>query len=99
FDPEDIRKLETPVSTGLAGGVAATVDHLADLVETRGTRRTRLQSSMTQLQEYLENRTAELITSLNTLTAVHILGVTGEAAGGGVRDRIPRLSFAVRDVP
>lgn len=99
FDPAQAGKLESPISTGLAGGVPAVVDHLADLVEARGTRRTRLQSSMTQVQEYLRALNLELITSLNTLSAVHILGVTGEAAGGGVDDRIPRLSFAVLDVP
>ncbi|MGP6175094.1 aminotransferase class V-fold PLP-dependent enzyme [Corynebacterium sp. A21] len=92
-------KLESPVSTGLAGGVAAAVDHLADLVESRGTRRTRLQHSMAELSGYLGHLATELQASLSTLSAVHILGVTGEAAGGGIADRIPRLSFAVRDVP
>lgn len=95
----DAAKLESPISAGLAGGVPAVVDHLADLVETRGTRRTRLHSSLTELNGYLEGLTAELIGSLSTLSAVHILGVTGEAAGGGISDRIPRLSFAVLDVP
>lgn len=98
--PEDqAAKLETPVSPGLAGGVSAVTDHLADLTEARGTRRTRLQRSMYELQDYLDQLTTELKTSLSNLQAVHILGVTGEAAGGGTRDRIPRLSFAVRDVP
>ncbi|QGU06207.1 bifunctional cysteine desulfurase/selenocysteine lyase [Corynebacterium occultum] len=92
-------KLESPISTGLAGGVAATVDHLADLVISRGTRSTRLQHSMRELEDYLEHLAADLQMSLGNLASVHILGVTGEAANGGISDRIPRLSFAVRDVP
>lgn len=96
---DSVAKLESPVSTGLAGGVAATVDHLADLVSSRGTRSTRLQHSMRELSTYLGHLSAELQGALSSLASVHILGVTGEAANGGIRDRIPRLSFAVRDVP
>lgn len=96
---EQALKLASPVSAGLAGGVPALIDHLAELVEARGTRRTRLLSSMGEVEGYLRSLTADLIFSLSTLASVHILGVTGEAAGGGIRDRIPRLSFAVRDVP
>lgn len=95
-------KLETPVAAALAGGVPATVDHLSDLVETTGprpTRRHRLEHSMTQLASYLDDLSEDLYTYLSTLPAVHILGVTGEAAAGGPAERLPRLSFAVRGVP
>ncbi|AGF71281.1 aminotransferase class V-fold PLP-dependent enzyme [Corynebacterium halotolerans] len=95
-------KLETPVSSGLAGGVPTIVDHLADLVETSGTRPTRrhrLEHSMTELADYLDDLNEDLYTFLGTLPAVHILGVTGEAAAGGPAERLPRLSFAVRGVP
>ncbi|MDO5513263.1 aminotransferase class V-fold PLP-dependent enzyme [Corynebacterium sp.] len=90
---------EMTVAPGLAGGVPAVVDHLADLAESGGTRRTRLQHSMGQLSEYLSALTRELLHLLHPLSAVHILGVSGEAGDGGQGDRIPRLSFAVRGVP
>lgn len=95
-------KLETPVAAALAGGVSTIVDHLADLVETPGirpTRRHRLEHSMKQLAAYLDDLGEDLTTFLGTLPAVHILGVTGEAAAGGPSERLPRLSFAVRGVP
>ena len=40
-----------------------------------------------------------MYTYLETLPAVHILGVTGEAAAGASKDRLPRLTFAVQNVP
>ena len=91
--------LETPISPGLAGGVSRTVDHLASLVDHEGTRRERLEYSMARLAGYYEDLAGDLYTFLGTLPAVHILGVTGEAAAGADEERLPRLSFAVRDVP
>ncbi|RNE48223.1 aminotransferase class V-fold PLP-dependent enzyme [Corynebacterium alimapuense] len=90
---------EAPVAPGLAGGVPAMVGHLAGLSETIGTRRTRLQRSMGELDGYLKSLTDELYFLLGGLSSVHILGVSGEAGDGGAGDRVPRLSFAVRGVP
>ncbi|KKO78964.1 aminotransferase class V-fold PLP-dependent enzyme [Corynebacterium striatum] len=93
-------KLETPVSTGLAGGVGPLVDHLAALAGGEaGSRRVRVHKSMDALSDYLGELTADLYTYLGTLPAVHILGVTGEAAAGASDDRLPRLTFAVQGVP
>ncbi len=41
-----------------------------------------LNKSMDALSDYLSELTADLYTYLGTLPAVHILGVTGEAAAG-----------------
>ena len=91
---------ETSVAPGLAGGVPALVDHLADLGgEGGGTRRTRLHRSMEELAEYLDGLTRDLVQLLGPLSSAHILGVSGEAGDGGRGERIPRLSFAVRGVP
>lgn len=93
-------QLETPVSAGLAGGVGPLADHLADLVAgQKGSRRRRIVSSMTSLQGYLDGLGHDLYTFLGTLPAVHILGVTGEAAADATDNRLPRISFAVRGVP
>ncbi|MDO5032565.1 aminotransferase class V-fold PLP-dependent enzyme [Corynebacterium sp.] len=93
-------KLETPVSPGLAGGVGPLVDHLAVLAGgERGSRRVRLARSLERLNDYMDDLRADLYTLLGTLPAVHILGVTGEAAAGASEDRLPRLTFAVRGVP
>ena len=54
---------------------------------------------MDALSVYLEDLRADLYSFLSTLPAVHILGVTGEAAAGASDDRLPRLTFAVRGVP
>ena len=89
-----------PVSAGLAGGVGPLVDHLAELAGgERGSRRVRLTRSMEALAGYMEDLTGDLYSLLGTLPAVHILGVTGEAAADASDDRLPRLTFAVRDVP
>lgn len=92
---------DIPVSAGLAAGVGPLVDHYASLGgdELRGTRRTRLRTSQEQLAEYYEQLRQHLYNSLESLAAVHILGVTGEAAGGHSDDRLPRVTFIVRDVP
>ena len=94
-------KLETPVSTGLAGGVGPLVDHLASLgTSSRGSRRTRLGRSMAALQAHMNEMRDDLYTLMSTLPAVHIMGITGEAAAEArIDNRIPRLSFAVRGVP
>lgn len=95
-------KLETPVSTGLAGGVSPLIDHFAALggeAAGRGFRRRRLIASMQLLEPYLNGLRDDLYQFLGTLPAVHILGVTGEAAAGAKEDRLPRLSFAVNGVP
>ena len=73
------RKLETPISSGLAGGVGPLVDHLAALAGGEsGSRRKRLRTSMDALSAYLEELRADLYSFLSTLPAVHILGVTGK---------------------
>lgn len=100
YSKEDGRKLETPVSSGLAGGVGPLVDHLAALAGgDKGSRRVRLHKSMTALSAYLEDLCADLYSFLSTLPAVHILGITGEAAAGASDNRLPRLTFAVQGVP
>ncbi|MDY5840860.1 MAG: aminotransferase class V-fold PLP-dependent enzyme [Corynebacterium camporealensis] len=94
------QKIETPVSCGLAGGVGPLADHLASLAGgDRGSRRVRLHRSMESTQTYMDELARDLYFYLDTLTAVHIIGVTGEAAAGASEDRIPRLTFAVNGVP
>lgn len=92
--------LGSPVSAGLAGAVGATVDHFAAFTPASGSRRTQLKDSMTALSGYLDSLRDDLYLFLSSLPAVHILGVTGEAAAGAdLRDRLPRLTFAVQGVP
>lgn len=90
---------EVPVAPGLAGGVSTLVDHLAELTDAVGTRRTRLQRSTGELADYLAGLTHDLQVLLGTLPTVHMLGISGEAGDGGRGDRVGRLSFAVRGVP
>lgn len=95
-------KLSLDISPALAGGAAALVDHVADLVPEQGgrtTRRSRLTRSMEQMTVYLDGLRDDLYIFLGTLPAVHILGVTGEAASGASNDRLPRLTFGVQGVP
>ena len=95
-------KLQLDVSPGLAGGAAGLVDHLADLVPHdggRSTRRARLVKAMGETSLYLDGLRDDLYTFLGTLPAVHILGVTGEAASEASEDRLPRLTFGVQGVP
>ena len=95
-------KLLLDVSPGLAGGAAAVVDHAASLVSEQGgrtTRRARLTRSMDQMTAYLDGLRDDLYTFLGTLPAVHILGVTGEAASEASTERLPRLTFGVQGVP
>ena len=92
--------LEDPISAGLAGGVPALVDHCASLVEgATGNRRERLRYSMDHLDYYLSDLGRDLVFFLGSLPSVHIIGVSGEAAAEARVDRVPRISFAVRDVP
>lgn len=93
-------RLEEPISAGLAGGVPALVDHFSSLVEgARGTRRERLRYCMDHLDYYLSDLGRDLVFFLGSLPSVHIIGVSGEAAAEARLDRVPRISFAVRDVP
>ncbi|MFV8382345.1 aminotransferase class V-fold PLP-dependent enzyme [Corynebacterium hindlerae] len=89
------------LSPGLAGGVSAIVDHFAGLVESGGTRSTRLQRSMVEVDRYSRQLTRHLLNSLLGLPKVHVLGITGEAAGKDALylDRVPRISFMVNGVP
>ncbi len=102
-DATGAAKLAQRVSPGLAGGVSAAVEHYASLVERpaqgRSTRRTRLLASMGEASGYLNGLRDDLHTFLGTLPAVHIVGVSGEAADGASVDRVPRLSFGVMGVP
>ncbi|WP_288832125.1 aminotransferase class V-fold PLP-dependent enzyme [uncultured Corynebacterium sp.] len=102
-DAEGAAKLAQRVSPGLAGGVSATVEHYAALAEPaaggRRSRRSRLVGSMTEASAYLNGLRDDLHTFLGTLPAVHIVGVSGEAADGASVDRVPRLSFGVLGVP
>lgn len=93
--------LETPLSSGLAGGVSATVDHLAGFVDTpdERTRRESLKHSMAALDSHLDALRDDLYLFLGSLPAVHIMGLSGEAAAEADKDRLPRVSFAVRGVP
>ncbi|AWB83163.1 aminotransferase class V-fold PLP-dependent enzyme [Corynebacterium liangguodongii] len=97
-------KLSLGISPGLAGGVAATVDHYAsfhDAPAGRASRRHRLATSMGEAARYLNGLRDDLHTFLGTLPAVHIVGVSGEAAAETQTeiDRIARLSFGVVGVP
>lgn len=94
----DLRS-SSSVSAGLAGGVAPTVDHLAALTDSSGTRRQQLVQSMQALSGYMKSLRDDLYLYLESLESVHIVGVTGEAAAGVKVDRLPRLSFAVQGVP
>lgn len=90
-----------PLSSGLLGGVAPLVDHYAGLVEdVEGQRSHRLRESMASLDVYLSGLLRHAIESLRGLSAVHLVGITGEAAGYGMAaiDRIPRLTFVVRGI-
>ncbi|HKM25747.1 MAG TPA: aminotransferase class V-fold PLP-dependent enzyme, partial [Corynebacterium sp.] len=102
-DPAMFRRLDpvldVPVAPGLAGGVSTLIDHLAELTDAVGTRRTRLHASKRELAGHLAGLTRELTGLLGAPPTVHILGVSGEAGDGGRGDRVGRMSFAVRGVP
>ncbi|MBI8999681.1 aminotransferase class V-fold PLP-dependent enzyme [Corynebacterium sp. CCM 9185] len=89
-----------PLPSGLLGGVAPAVDHLAGLKEdARGSRRNRLIESAGELEDYMHFLSLHLIDSLQWLGGLHLLGITGETAGDVYRqDRIPRVSLVVPGV-
>ena len=99
---DSAQKLELgALPSGLLGGVAPAIEHLAGLDEyARGTRRTRLTSSFADLAHYHYFLTHHLVESLHGLGNVHLLGISGEAAGLGVTaiDRVPRVTFLVPGV-
>ena len=102
FKRLDMEALDLQVSPGLAGAVPAAVEHYASLVEGatgRSSRRNRLKHSMGETTAYLNGLRDDLHTFLGTLPAVHIVGVTGEAAEDARVERIPRLAFGVNGVP
>lgn len=82
---------------GLFGGVPNLLRHLANLDEDV----TDLHGSMASLAGHQQHVMDHLIESLQGLPAVHIIGISGDAAGEDAArlDRIPRLSFTVQDVP
>lgn len=93
-------KLEPDVNFlphGLFGGVANLHKHLSVLDEDT----VDLAGSMGSLAAHQKQVLDHLIESLQGLPAVHIMGVSGDAAGEDAAglDRIPRLSFTVREVP
>ncbi|SES04501.1 aminotransferase class V-fold PLP-dependent enzyme [Corynebacterium cystitidis] len=100
---EGANKLALDVAPGLAGGVSPLVEHLADLVppaeKGRVSRRMRLETSMVDLADYFDTLAEELYRAMRVLPAVHIVGVSGEAAVGAPEQRLPRLSFIVNGVP
>ncbi|QGU01090.1 Cysteine desulfurase [Corynebacterium kalinowskii] len=89
------------LSTGLAGGLTSLVEHYAGFATTGGTRASRLQQSMAEVDRYCRQLTRHLINSLVGLPTVHVLGVSGEAAGKDAiyLDRVPRVTFMVPGVP
>ena len=102
IDTEPLRRAGMGLSPGLAGGVSATVEHLASLVPEpagRSTRRSRLVASMGEMSSYLRSLRDDLYTFLGTWPAVHILGASGEVAEEASTDRLPRLTFGVQGVP
>lgn len=73
------------------------VRHLGNLDEDVTT----VQDSMTSMATHQWYVPEHLVESLQGLPAVHIIGVSGDAAGDAAMEleRIPRLSFAVSGVP
>lgn len=90
-----------PIDSGLLGGVSPLIDHYAGLEEDlEGQRAHRLRESMASLDVYLSSLLRHAIESLRGLYNVHLVGITGEAAGYGMAaiDRVPRLTFVVRGI-
>lgn len=97
--PQGADKLASPVSPALAAGASAVVDHLADVGVHNGTRRHRLAEAMAELKSHIDTLNTDLLYYLGALSEVHIMGVSGEAADGGIKERIARVTFGVRGVP
>ncbi|AKE40321.1 selenocysteine lyase [Corynebacterium kutscheri] len=95
-----VETLRMDVAPGLAGGVSAAIDHLADLDEDAlGTRKKRLKASLAASGQYLERLGNYLVDSLSVLPKIHLLGISGELASGAHVDRLPRVSFIIEGVP
>ncbi|GEE00401.1 putative aminotransferase/cysteine desulfurase [Gordonia spumicola] len=74
----------------LLSGVVASVDLLAGLEPEAGSRRRRLMMSMDSTYEYLQRLAFYLVSSLDSLGHVHVIGVDTH--------RVPLVSFLVRGV-
>lgn len=101
-EPDKANKLEIGgLCAGLAGGLSPLIEHYAGFAMTGGTRATRLRNSMAELERYNRQLTRHLLNSLSSLPTVHVLGISGDAAGTEAiyLDRIPRVSFMVTGVP
>lgn len=100
FPRMDMSAFINDVAPGLAAGVPAAVDHIANLVEQdRGRRRDRLMTSLEEAGGYLRYLADYLADSLNAMTRLHVFGVTGEVAFGSTAIRIPRVTFCIPGVP
>ena len=91
-----------PVSPGLLGGVGPLMDHFSVLDDSlHGSRSLRIRDNMIYLDSYLSKLLTHLMQNVAGLPAVHVVGVTGEAAGYGLNsvDRVPRLTLIVRNTP
>lgn len=100
FPRMDMGAFVNDAAPGLAAGVPAAVDHLADLVEQeRGSRRQRLEKSLDEVGHYLKSLAEYLADSLNSMFRLHVFGVTGELAVGSNATRIPRVTFCIPGVP
>lgn len=95
-DARGVARLESStVAPGLLGGVAESVQHLAELDQAAaGTRRRRIEESMPQVAGYLRTLTARLIESLAAIGSVHVLGADEDPAAAGI-DRVGRVAFCV----
>lgn len=93
-------QLELPAGSmphGLLGGVSNLMRHLGNLDEKADS----AQESMESLAAFHKGLLEHLILSLEGLQAVHIVGISGDAAGQDAADldRVPRLTFTVAGVP
>ncbi|ALC04710.1 hypothetical protein CDES_01150 [Corynebacterium deserti GIMN1.010] len=92
--------LELPASSlphGLLGGVPNLVRHLGNLDEKAPS----VVEAMGEMAKFHKGLLDHLIESLEGLSAVHIVGISGDAAGHDALelDRVPRLTFTVTGVP
>lgn len=92
--------LELPASSlphGLLGGVPNLVRHLGNLDENAPS----VVEAMGEMAKFHKGLFEHLVESLEGLHAVHIVGISGDAAGqdAAFLDRVPRLTFTVGGVP
>lgn len=100
FQRIDMSAFSCDVAPGLAAGVSAAVDHLADLSEDAlGTRRKRLEQSLVQVGEYVDYLASYLTNSLSLMQKVHVFGISGELAMGEALRRVPRVTFCLPGIP